>query len=151
MYQALKNLFEKRIIVGFGFSTDISQIEEHFLKHDHQIGKAFKAIKRFIDLQEVFSKVLKLNNPPSLQFVVQEAHKQTECFGITKSSQVTLCKLEQMSNWERRPLRESQIHYAAVDSLALNRITMNLANIEAFADIKIESFIKKIEIIKSDD
>ena len=33
-----------------------------------------------------------------------------------------LCKAEQVSNWERRPLRESQMHYAAADAHILIEI-----------------------------
>ena len=38
----------------------------------------------------------------------------------TKSAQ--LCKFEQISNWETRPLRQSQMHYAALDAHVLIQI-----------------------------
>ena len=46
--------------------------------------------------------------------------------GLNKVSQEVLekqiCKYEQISNWERRPLRKSQKHYAALDAFVLLRI-----------------------------
>jgi ribonuclease D len=40
-----------------------------------------------------------------------------------------LCKVEQMSNWEKRPLRESQKHYAALDSWILIEVVEKLFQI----------------------
>ena len=37
-----------------------------------------------------------------------------------------LCKNEQMSNWERRRLRYSQEHYAALDAYILTRVVDEL-------------------------
>jgi ribonuclease D len=37
-----------------------------------------------------------------------------------------LCKGEQISNWERRPLRLRQLHYAALDAFILLKIYDNL-------------------------
>ena len=33
-----------------------------------------------------------------------------------------MCKIEQISNWNRRPLRKSQMHYAALDAHSLIKI-----------------------------
>merc|ERR1719375_2614322 len=38
-----------------------------------------------------------------------------------------LCKMEQCSNWMRRPLRQSQMHYAALDAWCLLRCCDALA------------------------
>jgi hypothetical protein len=45
---------------------------------------------------------------------------------------VKLCKAEQVSNWARRPLRSSQIHYAALDSM-VEILIWERMNIEASA------------------
>ena len=40
----------------------------------------------------------------------------------TPHGPASLCKFEQISNWERRPLRLSQMHYAALDAHILIQI-----------------------------
>lgn len=42
---------------------------------------------------------------------------------------IHLCKGEQMSNWEKRPLKFSQMHYAALDSYVLIDIYKELKDI----------------------
>lgn len=47
---------------------------------DSQLSRAFEKIKRFTDLQEVYHKHLKLDNPPRLQYIVENAYKNKVCF-----------------------------------------------------------------------
>tara|TARA_B110000285_G_C14947444_1_gene525049 strand:- start:275 stop:493 length:219 start_codon:yes stop_codon:yes gene_type:complete len=35
-----------------------------------------------------------------------------------------MCKAEQCSNWENRPLRQSQLHYAGLDAWILPQIAL---------------------------
>ena len=107
--ERFQKLFENRIFIGFGFQTDILQIKEYFMTANCIIGPAFKIFNRFLDLQDLFYEVQKLKNPPRLQYIVEEADRQSKCFDseLLGADLTTLCKVEQMSNWERRPLRQS--------------------------------------------
>jgi ribonuclease D len=46
-----------------------------------------------------------------------------------KLFKLKLCKHEQMSNWERRPLRYSQEHYGALDAWILTRVINELYHV----------------------
>ena len=41
---------------------------------------------------------------------------------------VDLCKYEQCSFWENRPLKQSQIHYAAIDALVCISLYKKIIN-----------------------
>ena len=94
-------LFEKyfvnKIFVGYAFdSSDF----EHF---SVGIQNTFKKVM-LIDLRDLYQyKYLK--KAKGLKYMCNEV------LGID------LCKYEQCSFWENRPLKQSQIHYAAIDAL----------------------------------
>lgn len=55
-----------------------------------------------------------------------------------------LCKLEQMSNWNQRPLRKAQAHYAACDSFVCLLIYQKLEDIGANMKVGIEDMPKNM-------
>lgn len=77
-------------IIGFGFSSDI----EMFARK-HPSLNFIKFIKNFIDAQTFYGKVYLVEQQTGLAKVA------LKIFGKS------ICKVEQMSNWERRPLRQS--------------------------------------------
>ena len=97
----LYELFGNSVIykVGISFSGDILRLEKSF---PHMI--CFQSqFRSYIDLIDVHKRNQK-NNPGGLSGLCE----------IYLDRQV--CKTEQISNWERRPLRLRQIHYAALDA-----------------------------------
>ena len=80
--------------------------------------------------------------------------KLTELYATPQQGGVAkLCKFEQVSNWETRPLRQSQLHYAALDAQILIQIfqAMQTEIAKAGYDIygNIEVLEKKRELADS--
>ena len=67
----------------------------------------YRKFARFLDVQTYWCAIKKEKNQIGLAKVVEQIMGKP------------LCKGEQMSNWERRPLRQSQMHYAALDATCL--------------------------------
>lgn len=97
-------------IVGFAFGSDIEMFARRFPKM-----KFYRYAKNFIDAQSYYAKVYQGAAQTGLAKVADKV------FGTP------ICKREQMSNWEKRPLRKSQQHYAALDAYILVRIISKLA------------------------
>ena len=74
----------------------------------------YRFIKQFIDAQSYFARVYLAGPETGLAKVTEKV--------IGKA----ICKREQMSNWETRPLRLSQQHYAAMDAFILVQIIQKL-------------------------
>jgi len=109
------NLFEKnfkdKIFIGYSFSQcDIEQFEEP-LKNMFQNSK-------IIDLIDLYQH----------KFLKKVGSLKDLCKEILGSN---LCKYEQCSNWENRPLRKRQLHYAALDAIICVSLFKKLRNTES--------------------
>lgn len=62
-----------------------------------------------------------------------------------------MCKGEQCSNWENRPLRKSQTHYAGLDAWILPQIVLAFEPIVAEKGLEMSKFITKITPDKKKD
>lgn len=111
--EKLSNLMQSNVYkVGVSFDGDVKMLNSSY---PHL--KAFeKPLKNYIDLVHSYGKVFG-NSPGGLAGC---------CELLLKKG---LCKYQQRSNWENRPLTESQTHYAALDAyveiLAMKELVAN--------------------------
>lgn len=82
---------ESSVIIGFSFGSDIDMFVRRLPKH----FTFYRYIKKFIDLQSYYSRVHLAPVQTGLAKVCDKVFEKP------------MCKEEQMSNWERRPLRNS--------------------------------------------
>ena len=99
--ELMSEVFRSKTIVGMSFSSDIDALKKSFSTMEF-----FKVIPHLYDVQTIYAGLYGENE--------LGLAKITE--NVTKKK---VCKVEQTGNWERRPLRPTQIHYSAMHSFIL--------------------------------
>ena len=92
-----KDIFINKKLIGFDLKDDLINLPNEIMCHLQEKNE-------LIDLKDIY-RIITFENPKSFSDLCNEF------FGNP------LCKYEQCSNWENRPLRESQLHYAALDAI----------------------------------
>ena len=94
---AFKEIFTGKKFIGYDLKDDLLNLPNEIMTHLQEKNE-------LIDIQNLY-KISTLESTKSFSEICKEF------FGKP------LCKYEQCSNWELRPLRQSQLHYAALDAI----------------------------------
>ena len=82
-------------------------------------------LRNYININTVFKAVFE-QSKNSLDFIVSHLFRTLPI--LTSLASKNLCKYNQTSNWEKRPLRKAQINYAALDAFILLKILQEIEN-----------------------
>jgi hypothetical protein len=109
-------------IIGMSFHNDLGELGKGAPKL-----KFYKYIENLYDVQPMYASMYK-----------------TAGGGLSKIVQAVLgkkvCKVEQMANWELRPLRKSQQHYGALDAYILVELFDKMKEYAKENDVIIEDY-----------
>ena len=118
-------------VLGFGFTSDIAVFNKYCSNM-----KFLDYVPKFLEIQDFYKKVYP-------DFAERGGSSlATVCENMIGKK---LCKNEQMSNWERRPLRFSQEHYGALDAYILTIVIEKLEQ----EGSKVKNKVKVTDIVKS--
>ncbi|XP_014243855.1 exonuclease mut-7 homolog [Cimex lectularius] len=127
------------IKIGFSLSADFSAMKQHL-----PIGNISISGSGFLDLATLWTRLVRDYN---FQFPFSESDR---CSSSCLSQLVAQCvgkplnKIEQFSNWQIRPLRPSQINYAALDAFCLIEIYTVLNKVCDTCNIPFEDIVNQI-------
>ncbi|XP_033222411.1 exonuclease mut-7 homolog isoform X2 [Belonocnema kinseyi] len=138
-------LFENKNVIklGFGLTHDIAMMRESL----PALSNVRAGGQGYMDLLHVWRKLVHEHN---FEFPYQG---DSNFSGESLSKLVELClgnrlnKSDQFSNWERRPLRESQIVYAALDAYCLLEVYDALSRQCSQMDIQFQEVSSQVQHI----
>jgi len=121
----IQNLFSdpKILKVGHTLSADLE-----ILRND-QVSDSELVIRNHLDLPKAFKGLYPELKQSSLAYI---------CEKITKKP---MSKYEQISNWNKRPLRKAQLHYGAMDAYILLKIYEEMKQLLVEMGEDIEKYI----------
>ena len=105
------NIFKGKIFIGYSFTKN------DLFNMPKEMRQFFISKCEIYDLRTIYLQKY-LEKAPCLKVMFETLEK------------IPLCKYEQCSDWELRPLRKTQLHYAALDALACILLYKNLLNVK---------------------
>lgn len=126
----LKRLFESAGILKVGHSLKCDFL---YLRKTIQLNS--ECLNSFIDIADLFKEKYPQESQSSLSYVV---------LALTGT---LLSKYEQRSNWNKRPLRRAQMHYAALDAYVCEVVYERLNEDVELTSLKLEKAEKIITTI----
>ena len=130
----LANYDEKNVMIldmlKLSKEKDFVELFEKYFGNKTFVGYAFDSsdFEHFsVGIQNAFKKVMLVDLRDLYQYKYLKKAKGLK-YMCNEVLGVDLCKYEQCSFWENRPLKQSQIHYAAIDALVCVSLYKKIIN-----------------------
>ncbi|XP_076344692.1 exonuclease mut-7 homolog isoform X2 [Tachypleus tridentatus] len=132
----------KILKLGYSIKSDLQMLTRFIPSYKDQLKK----LSQVVDLGNVFSKFQK--DHPELVKASELCSTKRDSKGLSELTRIilgqALNKDEQFSDWERRPLRSTQIIYAALDAFCLLQIYEELYNRALSLCLNIDDLIQNV-------